>query len=210
MATHGRTGLPHLLFGSVAEALLSQSPVPVLLVNARPGEAVTGDFSPTRAKVVIALDGSTFAEAALEPAADLVGTTGDLILVYVIVPPTTVQYDETGRVIAYLDQQEEARTRDARDYLVGVAKQLEQCHPGMRIRTEVRLGEPANGINMIAVDRNADLVVMATHGRTGLSRALVGSVAGAVLRDANTPVLLVGPHEAHVAERVLSTHAATA
>lgn len=208
MATHGRTGLPHLLYGSVAEALLAQSPVPVLLVHARPGEAPVDAFDPAYARVVVPLDGSSFAEAALEPAADLVGTTGELILTCVVEPPAKVERDETGHVIAYLDQQEEATTREARDYMLEVARQLEQSHPGIRTRADVRLGEPAAGITMSVIDRTADLVVMATHGRTGLSRALVGSVAGAVLRDGNAPVLLVGPHEAHVAERVLSAHAA--
>jgi nucleotide-binding universal stress UspA family protein len=57
----------------------------------------------------------------------------------------------------------------------------------------VRLGEPARGIIMTATDRAADLVVMASHGRTGISRAVFGSVTGAVLRDGSTPVLVIHP-----------------
>jgi len=56
---------------------------------------------------------------------------------------------------------------------------------------------------MAAVDRDADVVVMATHGRTGVRRATMGSVAGAVLRTGSTPVLLVGPHEAHRSADIL-------
>src|SRR5919197_1961604 len=68
MATHGRTGLPHLLYGSVAEAVLARSRIPVFLVPARPGESAMAPFDPISPRIVVALDGSAFAEAAL-PAA---------------------------------------------------------------------------------------------------------------------------------------------
>jgi nucleotide-binding universal stress UspA family protein len=58
----------------------------------------------------------------------------------------------------------------------------------------VRLGDPASGIAMAALDTHADLIVMATHGRTGVQRAVLGSVAGTVLRTACTPVVLVRPN----------------
>ena len=197
MATHGRRGLAHLLYGSVAEAVLAESPVPVFLVHAQPGEAAPPPFDPSTARAVVPLDGSAFAEAALDTAADLIGTTGELVLVTVVEPPDRVERDENGRVLAYLDQQEEARTREARGYLSRLAAELVQRYPGVRISPDVRIGEPAPGIAMAAIDRTADVVVMATHGRTGFRRAVLGSVAGAVLRTGSTPVLLVGPHESH-------------
>lgn len=203
MATHGRTGLAHLVYGSVAEAVLADSPVPVFLVHAQPGESALSPFNPSTARAVVPLDGSAFAEAALHTAADLVGTTGELVLVTVVEPPDHVERDEHGRVLAYLDQQEEASTRDAREYLFRVAAELVQHYPGIRIRPYVRIGEAATGIVVAAVDRSADLVVMATHGRTGFRRAVLGSVAGAVLRTGTTPVLLVGPHESHRSADIL-------
>ena len=63
----------------------------------------------------------------------------------------------------------------------------------MRVTCDVRIGDPVEGIVIAEADRAIDLVVMATHGRTGLGRALMGSVAGAVLRTGHTPVLLVPP-----------------
>src|SRR4029077_13314592 len=107
MATHGRTGLAHLLYGSVAEAVLASSPAPVFLVHAQPGEMPASPFNPSTARVVVPLDGSEFAEAALRTAADLVGTSGELILASVAEQPDHVERDENGRVLAYLDQQEE-------------------------------------------------------------------------------------------------------
>lgn len=203
MATHGRTGLAHVLHGSVAEALLANSPVPIFLVHARPGRAAAAAFSPLVTRALVPLDGSAFAEHALDTAAKLVGPTGEIALVRVVEPPDNVEYDENGRVLAYLDQQEEARTREARMYLSNVATQLHARYPAIRAVNDVRIGEPIDGIVLSARARGVGLVVMATHGRTGLRRAAVGSVAGGVVRTASVPVILVGPHQAeHSADMV--------
>ena len=100
------------------------------------------------------------------------------------------------QVVAYLDQQEEARTREVRDYLNTVAEPLQNGASPVNVRIDVRLGDPVSGIAMGALDAQADLIVMATHGRTGISRAVLGSVAGTVLRTAATPVVLVRPSPA--------------
>jgi nucleotide-binding universal stress UspA family protein len=193
MATHGRTGLKHLLVGSVAEAVIADSGVPVFVTYARPGEMPQAPFDPVHARVIVPLDGSDFARAALLTAVELVGSSGELVLVSVVEPPDHVEYDEVGRVVAYLDQQEEAQTRQARDYLHAVARQLVKEYPGLQLSVEVRVGAPADGVIAVAADRVADLVVMASHGRTGIGRAVFGSVTGAVLHDGFTPVLVVHP-----------------
>src|SRR6266542_5385338 len=193
MATHGRTGLQHLLVGSVAEAVIAGSQVPVFVTHARPGEIPPAPFALARARVVVPLDGSEFATAALSTAVELVGSEGELVLVSVVEPPDEVIRDEIGRIRVYLDQQEEALTRDARDYLHFTATQLVEKNPGMHVSVEVRMGEAAAGVIAAAVDRGADLVVMASHGRTGIPRAVFGSVTGAVLRDGFAPVLVVHP-----------------
>jgi nucleotide-binding universal stress UspA family protein len=193
MATHGRTGLSHLLYGSVAEALLAESPVPVLLVQATTGQPPLVPFDPNTGRVVVPLDGSTFAETAIEAATHLVGPGGALVLVCVVEPPEDVERQETGRAIAYLDQQEEAATREAREYLSALSSQLKLRHPWIEVSQDVRLGNAVDGIRMAAADANAHIIVMATHGRTGITRARLGSVAGSVLRTGPLPVLLVGP-----------------
>jgi nucleotide-binding universal stress UspA family protein len=99
----------------------------------------------------------------------------------VVAPPDHVERDEVGRVVAYLDQQEEALTGEARDYLHTIARQLVEKHSGLHVSVEVRVGAPADGVIAAAADRVADLVVMASHGRTGIRRAVFGSVTGAVL-----------------------------
>jgi len=193
MATHGRTGLAHLLVGSVAEAVIADSSVPVFTIYAQPGELPAPPFDPTEARVVVPLDGSDFAEAALPTVVDLIGTGGELVLVTVVEPPQQLLPDEFGNVLAYLDQQEESLTREARGYLAGVQAKILEKYPRARISTEVRVGTAASGVIVAAADRVADLVVMASHGRTGVRRAVFGSVTGTVLREGSTPVLVVHP-----------------
>jgi len=193
MATHGRTGLAHLLFGSVTEEVLSRSNVPVFAVYARPGLAASPAFSPEAARVLVPQDGSEYDAPALQTALELLGPQGEIVLTAVASPPEHLELDQSGRhVLAYLDQQEEARSREAREYLRQVAEPHARTGP-IRIRTEVRLGDPAVCIVRTAIETDADLIVMATHGRTGITRAVVGSVAGAVLRTAKAPVVLVHP-----------------
>src|SRR5579859_1516100 len=131
MATHGRTGVQHLIYGSVAEAILAATTVPVLLVQPRAGEAPSQPFDPIHARVMVPLDGSAFAESALPRGAEFAGSAGELMLVSVVEEPTHVERDEAGRPIAYLDQQEEAATRGARDYLADIAARLRLDYPGL-------------------------------------------------------------------------------
>jgi nucleotide-binding universal stress UspA family protein len=79
----------------------------------------------------------------------------------------------------------------AREYLLGKQERLEQ--EGVRVRVEARLGPAAGTILEVARERNVSLIAMATHGRTGLTRALFGSVAEHVLLKCTVPVLAVRP-----------------
>jgi nucleotide-binding universal stress UspA family protein len=194
MATHGRTGPAHLLYGSVAEAVLAASPVPVLLVQAQPGQDAV-PFDPTSACLLVPLDGSAFAEAAVPTAVDVLGPNGELVLVRVVAPADHVVRDDRGQVIAYLDQMQEHLEREASDYLYSVVRQLVREHADLKVRPDIRVGDAAVSLAAAAAEHRTDLIVMASHGRTGLQRAVLGSVAGSVLRTTRTPVLLVHPGE---------------
>jgi nucleotide-binding universal stress UspA family protein len=200
IATHGRTGLAHLMHGSVAETVLAESDVPVFLVHARPGQPAEPAFDPLASRLMVPLDGSTFAEAAVELAFDFLGPAGELLLVSIVQAPDQSLQDERGRVLAYLDQEVEDRTREARTYLEGVARRLRQKDPDLHVSVDVRLGDPDTGIIAAATDRVVDLIIMATHGRSGLRRITMGNVAGNVLRKGNTPLLLVRPVMPHQPE----------
>jgi nucleotide-binding universal stress UspA family protein len=197
MTTHGRTGLDHLLHGSVTESILASSKVPVFVIGARSIDAPGPSFSPASARLLVAQDGSEYDAPALHAALEMLGPRGEIVLVAVVAPPNHVERTDGGdHVLAYLDQQEEAVTREARDYLAAVAEPLRKRTVPVTVKTEVRLGDPAAGIAMAALDTHSDLIVMATHGRTGIRRAVLGSVAGIVLRSASTPVVLVHPNVA--------------
>src|SRR5207248_11590195 len=129
------TGLAHLLVGSVAEAVIAHSSVPVFTIYAQPGEMPAPPFDTTKATVAVPLDGSDFAETALPTAMELIGTGGELVLVTVVEPPQQLLRDDFGNVVAYLDQQEESVTREARNYLAGVQAKVLKKYPRTRIST---------------------------------------------------------------------------
>jgi nucleotide-binding universal stress UspA family protein len=193
MVTHGRTGPGHWILGSVAEAVLASCSVPVLLVRAwqQPKTALLLEDQP---RLLVPLDGSAFAEGALQTAAALAEDLGaELILTRVDRPPAGVQYRDDGRVLAYVDQQEAELEFSEHSYLDKVAARVTSTRPELRILTDVRFAEPAAGIAQAAATLDAALVVMATHGRTGFSRMRLGSVAGQTLKEGVVPLVLIGP-----------------
>ena len=197
MATHGRTGLAHLLHGSVAEAILAGSHVPVVLVHAQPAAAEPPVFDASAPRILVPLDGSALSEAAVPVALDYAANSpaSAVVLVCVVAEPGEVQRDQNGRVLAYVDQQEAARTHEAREYLAYFVRQAHTRAPGLGVSIDVRTGVQGEVIPQLAAEHRVDLIVMSTHARTGLDRARVGSIAGSVLRATDRPVLLVRPEQ---------------
>jgi nucleotide-binding universal stress UspA family protein len=190
MATHGRGGLGRWVYGSVAEAVLRQTPVPLLLVRAwRTSSLLTSIEAHPR--LLVPLDGSRAAEAALPVAGRLARQlAGELLLVRAV--PTPAAGDALGWALApELEVAAATLTRDALDYLARTAERLRQT--GVAVQCVARRGEPAAVIEALGQERAAALVVMATHGRTGLRRLALGSGADAVLRQQDRPLLLVRP-----------------
>jgi nucleotide-binding universal stress UspA family protein len=81
----------------------------------------------------------------------------------------------------------------ASDYLESAARQLSERWPSLSVDVQVRLGDPAAAIDQTVATTGAALVVMATHGRTGLRRSIMGSIAGQVLERGTVPLVLVRP-----------------
>jgi nucleotide-binding universal stress UspA family protein len=133
--------------------------------------------------LLVPLDGSARAAAVL-PLAHLLGDAANAEITLLQVVP---------------DGSPPAATRDPSAYLSEIANALRQVGVE-RVRTTVRLGNPDEVIPRLAAERGSDLVVMGTRGRSGLPRAVLGSVADRVLRESPAPVLLLGPHERPVGE----------
>lgn len=143
--------------------------------------------------ILVPLDGSALSERALAPALTIGEQDGGQVtlmrtpVVEVALVPTVEflgNYSLRG-----LDQAVEKARQDARDYLGN----LERVHarPNLRLRTEIVEGDPAEAILSVAASKNIDLIVMSTHGYSGITRWIMGSVTERILTNAPCPVLVI-------------------
>lgn len=141
---------------------------------------------------MVSLDGSELAECALRHAESIAKSCQATVeLVRVIEPiaiPTRGGIALTAEELQQIQLHEE---HEARNYLDKIADQLKQG--GTKAKTEVLIGKVADSLADYINKGNADLIIMATHGRSGISRWVWGSVADRILRSSSIPVLLVRP-----------------
>ena len=134
-------------------------------------------------KVLVPLDGSTLAEQALAKALDLAGTHEPTLLLLRAAEASTWPGTD-------LTDAQVRTVREAEQYLEAAKRDL-AARGIRRVETSVWYGPPASAIVEAARVAKADLIVMTTHGRSGLGRLILGSVAEAVLRGTTTPILLL-------------------
>jgi nucleotide-binding universal stress UspA family protein len=138
-------------------------------------------------RALVPLDGSPLAEGILPFILQIAGPLDlEVVLVYVV-RPIAPQAIEGTRHFTVDDAA--ARLKEAREYLAPVAADLRER--GVRVTTDARYGEPVAEIVAAARETGADLIAMTTHGRSGFGRLVFGSVAEAVLRQAEMPVLMM-------------------
>jgi len=146
--------------------------------------------------IVVPLDGSAVAEAALPVALEMAALPKvELTFLHVIEPPERVIGDRERTAI---DQQWETEKRRACEYLDSLRSRPEWQVCDVEIAVEI--GKPAETILAFADAYRAAYIVMSTHGRSGVRRLMYGSVADKVLRAARTTVVLV--RAGHPGERV--------
>jgi nucleotide-binding universal stress UspA family protein len=194
MATHGYSGISRWRYGSVAERVLLSANVPVLLIRAKEGEEGGRQETKHCQRILVPLDGSEMAEQVLPATADVARAVGaEMVLLRVV----TLQVYGSSEAMWYPgpDGWVEAITQAAVTYLNQVADSLRERGVGVTIATET--GPVAETIIRFAEANLIDLVAMCTHGRTGLVRWALGSVADRVLRGGSTPVLLVRAGPSH-------------
>jgi len=197
IATHGRSGIRHWVMGSVADKVLRASRVPVWLVRAGIPEEIVHDKWPKRT-ILVPLDGSELGESVLPHVEALAKQRGvelvDVVLLRVCehpVIPSDYPADMPLSWEEHVKQITDHVKQVSAQYLAGVEKRLTDA--GLRVRSEVLMGKPADEIIDYADKNPFNLIVMATHGSSGLSRWEYGSVADKVLHGVSSPIFLVRP-----------------
>jgi nucleotide-binding universal stress UspA family protein len=162
MGRHGYTGLTRLLMGSVTARVIGHRPCHVLVAP----QGVPLSFE----RLLIASDGSPYSEAAWEEALSLARTMGSALI---------------GVAVAASDRDIPSVTGVVRNLEAAAAAQ------GITLETMIPMGRPEEGIVKAAEFRQASLIIVGSHGRSGLKRLLMGSVAERVIGHAKCPVLVV-------------------
>jgi nucleotide-binding universal stress UspA family protein len=193
LATHGYSGFRRWALGSVTERVISTASVPVFVRRAREDDSPP-DYVEQFQRILVPLDGSDFSREALPLAIDLARRAGaSLHLMQAI---ESVE-DQPALVRATLSiptlQTAENRAHERAElFLTEVATEVRQ-QGVTTVTTNVRRGYPWDRIVEESAEQQADVIVMATHGHSGLLRWALGSVADKVLRSTDTPLLLVRP-----------------
>jgi len=185
MSTHGRSGVARWALGSVAERVLHGARMPVFLVR-----ATTEPRQHKLQTILLPLDGSAVAEQAL-PEAQALAKANDA---HILLLQVMQRLDAGNQHILFKDEAAAKATfaqwlAQAETYLAGVARRLEAA--GVASTQRVVVDNPDRAICALTKGNGVNLVVMGTHGRTGVRRWVYGSVANKVLRDAGCPLLLV-------------------
>lgn len=190
MATHGYTGLRRWTLGSVTDKVLHAAPAPVFVVRS---VALLPDSIPAFRRILVPLDGSSLARQALPFAVSLASTTGaELLLLEVLPPDLSVSHPELLTTDSLAQRYREGYAESLEHTQHGLELLAEELSAqGIRTQMLVCAGNPATTIVHQAEQCGADLVVMATHGYSGLQRWDLGSVADKVLHACLSPLLLV-------------------
>ena len=177
MSSHGRTGVGRYLMGSVTEKVVRLSDVPILTLH---GKHVPAAYD----HILVPTDGSDTAAAAERRAVGFARKFDAALDVLTVVETTGVGFDVRS-------EQHRAESKRAAEDIVDAAVGRAREAGIDDVEGVVRFGTPHHEIRSYAEERSADLIVVGTHGRTGLDRYLLGSVAERVLRLATAPVLTV-------------------
>jgi nucleotide-binding universal stress UspA family protein len=142
-------------------------------------------------KILVPVDGSGWAQRAIPHAIDIArSNNSELILLHVFRPPA-IEYADQLALAHQAEQMDEMRAQ-VKQYLTGLASELRDESIPVKIQMLEGPGVAALILDYIKA-QEIDLVVMSTHGRTGLAKLLMGSIANEVMHGADVPVLLVRP-----------------
>jgi nucleotide-binding universal stress UspA family protein len=188
LATHGRSGVGRWWFGSVSGEVIHRATVPRLVVGpkvlSQPARAIKVDG------VLVPLDGSKLAESALEHGVRIAKQFGAALHLAQVISPTSQTFLFDMPSVATLDIQGQIE-QGVNEYLHKTGQRLAAQ---AQVKTCVLRGPPADALADYVEAQGIDLVVMASHGRGGLARVALGSIADRMLQS-DAPVYLVKPVE---------------
>ena len=194
MSGHGRSGVARWWLGSVADRVLHLTSTPLLVVRSNEGEATHQDRFD---KIVLPVDGSALAEQIIPhmaPIARGLGLSVDLVRVL----PAWNEYFHLAAAPEFYNPSLESMAESMAAQAEGEASQyLDQLKQRLSqegisaVEPHLLRGDPAASIIDVANETPDRLVAMTTHGRSGVGRWVMGSVAGRVVRNSGDPVLLV-------------------
>jgi nucleotide-binding universal stress UspA family protein len=185
LGTHGRRGLRRVFMGSVAEETVRSAPCPVYCIRQDSEEHTPAPRFPQR--IIVPIDFSEYAARAVAAARRFAIGDAEIHLVHVVeemVPPAIygLEYPTYHDMTAEVEQHAKVELGNLAGSIVGGEGQVIQA---------VITGYPASAITDYAQDNDADLIVLTTHGRSGVERLLLGSVTEKVIRTSDVPLLIV-------------------
>lgn len=200
LATHGRSGLKRWSIGSVAGKVLGSSKTPVWLVRAGVEEETPYDKWP-RTTLIVPLDGSELAESVLPHVEILAKQRSkepvEVLLLKISEPPSIPTYygPEISGVSLnwgdYIQQETVRRRQSSEEYLAGIEKRIKANK--INVSSQVIEGKANDELVDFASKHHQSVIIMATHGRSGISRLVYGSVAANLLHGITNPILMVKP-----------------
>lgn len=188
ISTHGSTGTGYWPLGSIANKIIRNSRLPVLLIRPRELERRK---QITLEKVLLPLDGSQFAEQIVPYALELAKDGGEILLLRVIEPVHVPGAPVYKRGTDYSLELKSGLEREAARYLRDVEATIAKA--GFHASSTLLVGKPAETILEFAEERFVDLIAMSTHGYSGITKWAFGSVASKLIDASSLPLLVVRP-----------------
>jgi nucleotide-binding universal stress UspA family protein len=197
ITSHGSTGIMPWTMGGVASKLVQHADFPILLIRSN---GIKPKYWPVRnfSSILVPLDGSEISESVIPHVKEIAQVLkSGVILMRVVEPVLHVRTIGGPDHFAYTDQQVGEMKLEATEYLNKLS--LEFSGTGSSISTELRVGNAANEIIKFAADSKIRLIAMSSHGKSGVSKWVLGSVSDKVVHAGKTSILLI-KHKIHLKE----------
>ena len=189
MTTHGRSGVARWVLGSVTDKVLHGTQNPMLVVRAKENGTSSGAEQLTT--LIVPLDGSPEGEQVLPHVVALAKGLHLKVTLVKALPIDWIMYNEYGAYIqSYYETAAAQLEQNAIEYLSKTAKAI-SSQGVSSVDTKFIQGHPATAIINLAQEIDGSLIAMTTHGRSGVGRWVLGSVADRVVRHSGSPVLMV-------------------